>query len=77
MRYLWIIAGIMIVLGLLLALGSVTAGIGPIALVCGVLLVWSGIVKVIVLRVWQKTLHAPTQTRQGPAAAAHRLFPRG
>jgi hypothetical protein len=77
MRYLWIIAGIMIVLGLLLALGSVTAGIGPIALVCGVLLLWSGIVKVIVLRVWQKTLQAPTQIRQGPAAAAHRLFPRG
>jgi hypothetical protein len=76
MRYLWIIAIFMIGLGSLLALGSAAAGIGPIALVCGVLLVWSGIVKVIVLRVWQKTLPAPTQTRPGPAAS-HRLFPGG
>jgi hypothetical protein len=34
--------------------------LGPIALVCGVLLLWSGIVKAIVLRIWHTTLSAPS-----------------
>jgi hypothetical protein len=56
MRKLWIVSAIMVAAGLVLASASALAGLGPIALVCGVLLVWSGIIKVIVLRVWQKTL---------------------
>jgi hypothetical protein len=45
--------------GALIAGGAV-AGLGPIALVCGVLLLWSGIVKAIVLRIWHTTLSAPS-----------------
>ena len=56
MRKLWIVSAVMVTAGLILAVASFLAGLGPIALVCGVLLVWSGIVKVIVLRVWQETL---------------------
>jgi hypothetical protein len=37
---------------------SVVAGLGPIAMVCGVLLLWSGVVKAIVLRIWRITLNA-------------------
>ncbi len=47
--------------------GSVAAGLGPIALVCGVLMLWSGIVKAIVLRIWHTTLNsdsAPDRTRR-------------
>jgi hypothetical protein len=38
--------------------------LGPIALVCGLLLVWSGIVKIIVLRIWHKTLTNPLHPDQ-------------
>jgi hypothetical protein len=41
--------------------------LGPIAFVCGVLLLWSGIVKAIVLRIWRTTLssaYAPDQARR-------------
>jgi hypothetical protein len=41
---------------MLLISGSVAAGLGPIAMVCGVLLLWSGVVKAIVLRIWRTTL---------------------
>jgi hypothetical protein len=52
--------------GVVLIAGSGAAGLGPIALVCGVLMLWSGLVKAIVLRIWHTTLHpdsAPNQTR--------------
>jgi hypothetical protein len=42
--------------GVVLITGSVAAGLGPIAMVCGVLMLWSGIVKVVVLRIWHGTL---------------------
>ena len=58
MKQLWVVTVVMVVCGLILALGSAVAGLGPVALVCGVLLVWSGIVKVVVLRVWRATLPA-------------------
>jgi hypothetical protein len=47
--------------------GSVVAGLGPIAMVCGVLLLWSGVVKAIVLRIWRTTLNgasAPDPARR-------------
>jgi hypothetical protein len=46
----------MVVAGAALILGSVAVSLGPVALVCGVLLLWSGIVKMVVLRIWQGTL---------------------
>ena len=67
------------VAGVLLVAGSVAIGLGPIAFVCGALLLWTGIVKAIVLRIWRTTLsHDPvpdvvrhtgssgTAVRQGP-----------
>lgn len=50
----------------MLIAGGVTAGLGPIAFVCGVLMLWSGIVKAIVLRIWRATLNPgsdPDHTR--------------
>ena len=47
-------------------------GLGPVALVCGVLMFWSGIVKAVVLRVWRSTLPAaplPEPTRAGVRAS--------
>jgi len=44
--------------GLVLIAGGVVAGLDPIAMVCGVLLLWSGVVKAIVLRIWRTTLSA-------------------
>ena len=51
------------VVGVVLIAGSVVAGLGPIALVCGALLLWSGIVKAIVLRIWRTTLSSGFCTR--------------
>ena len=56
-RFFWSITAAMVVGGIVLIAGSGAAGLGPIALVCGALMVWSGIVKAIVLRIWQTTLH--------------------
>ena len=48
----------MVLLGIVLALGGIAVGMGPITFVCGVLLLWSGIVKMVVLRIWRGTLSA-------------------
>ena len=63
----------MVGLGVALALGGSVAGLGPIALVCGVLLVWSGIVKVVVLRVWRTML--PADPEPEPTKATVRTVP--
>ena len=44
------------IVGVLLVAGSVAMGLGPIAFVCGALMLWTGIVKAIVLRIWRTTL---------------------
>lgn len=56
MKKLWFVTNVMVACGVVLALAGATLGLGPVALVCGVLLIWSGVVKVIVLRVWRATL---------------------
>jgi hypothetical protein len=56
----------MVLAGFALIVGGVVAGLGPVALVCGVLLLWSGIVKIIVLRIWRGTLsHHPASSGGG------------
>lgn len=45
-------------MGVALISGSVLAGLGPVAFVCGALLFWSGVVKAIVLRIWRTTLNS-------------------
>ncbi|HLL51629.1 MAG TPA: hypothetical protein VK356_13250 [Thermomicrobiales bacterium] len=64
----------MVLLGIVLALGGIAAGMGPIAFVCGVLLLWSGIIKIVVLRIWRGTLSAnPSSTRAGFNDAAQSM----
>ena len=46
------------IVGILLVAGSVAIGFGPIAMVCGALLIWTGIVKAIVIRIWRTNLSA-------------------
>jgi hypothetical protein len=70
---LWIITFFMVGCGSVLVLGSALAGLGPIALVGGVLLVWSGIVKVVVLRVWRATL--PLAPLPEPTRATMKISP--
>jgi threonine dehydrogenase-like Zn-dependent dehydrogenase len=55
-RYLWIIAAVMVIAGVALIGTGALLGAGPIGVIAGVLLLWSGVIKVIVLRIWQKTL---------------------
>jgi hypothetical protein len=53
----------MVLAGMALVAGAVVTGWGPVALVCGVSLLWSGIVKFIVLRIWRGTLpHHPSSS---------------
>jgi hypothetical protein len=56
LRSLWLSACIMVVGGLTLMLAEVTAALGPIALVGGLLLFWSGSVKLVVLGFWHRNL---------------------
>jgi hypothetical protein len=58
-RNLWLITAAMIALGLALVLGGLATGLGPFLLVGGVLLIWSALVKAIVLRIWHATLGSP------------------
>ena len=52
----WIVSTMMVLVGITLVVGGLALGMGPVAFVCGVLLLWSGIVKIIVLRIWRATL---------------------
>ena len=63
-RYLWLTSGVMIVVGVSLAVAASVMSLGPIPLICGLLLLWSGIVKVVVLRIWQKELTNPSRPDQ-------------
>ena len=67
-RYLWFTSTAMIIAGVSLVAAAFFAGQGPIALVCGLLLLWSGVVKVVVLRIWQKTLANPIRPSQRPVS---------
>jgi hypothetical protein len=68
------ITAALVVVGVALISGSVMAGLSPVALVCGALLLWSGVVKAIVLRIWRTTLNpasAPDDVeRDGDSATA-------
>ncbi|MCC7022537.1 MAG: hypothetical protein IT338_06900 [Thermomicrobiales bacterium] len=70
MKYLWIVTLVMLGLGVALIAAGMAGTLGPIALVAGVLLVWSAIVKVIVLRIWRSTLFAPATAQEARALAS-------
>jgi hypothetical protein len=58
MKYLRSASLAMVGGGAVLILLSFSAGFEPIPLVAGILLLWSGVVKLIVLRIWRYTLAA-------------------
>jgi hypothetical protein len=66
MRYLWATSFIMVAVGFVLIGAGVLGLLAPIALLLGLLSLWSGIVKLIVLRIWQRTLNAAVE--EGPPA---------
>jgi hypothetical protein len=67
------ITATMVLGGIALVLASLAVGLGPVALVAGVLLLWSAMVKVIVLRIWRVTLAAaPAAEGSRPPARAER-----
>jgi uncharacterized membrane protein required for colicin V production len=49
----------MIASGIVLIVGSLIGALTIVGLVAGLLLIWSGIVKVIVLRIWRASLAGP------------------
>ena len=69
MRFLWMISAMMVASGVLLLLAALVGGASPLLLVGGILLLWSGVVKVIVLRIWKSTLAAPAPTGGAPLRA--------
>ncbi len=77
MRYLWITSYVMVGCGIALIGGRAVGMLDPIALVLGLLALWSGIVKLVVLRIWQKSLNAAVvETPQPPPARLKSLFGR-
>lgn len=58
-KYLWFTSAAMTVGGVVLFLASLSAAVSPIAAVAGVLLFWSGLIKIVVLRIWRTTLASP------------------
>jgi hypothetical protein len=71
MRYLWATSTIMVAVGVVLIVAGIVGALSPIALVLGLLSLWSGIVKLIVLRVWQRTLNAAVE--EGPPSSPVRF----
>ena len=59
MRYLWFSSVFMVVAGVACILARFLGLLDPIATILGAMLVWSGVVKLIVLRVWKTSLHRP------------------
>jgi hypothetical protein len=66
MRYLWITSIGMIACSLALIGGNLIGRLEPVALICGLMLLWSGVVKIIVLRIWHSSLKLG---RDSPAPA--------
>lgn len=59
MRYLWFSSVFMVVVGVACIIARFLGLLDPIAMILGAMLVWSGVVKLIVLRVWKTSLHRP------------------
>lgn len=71
MRYLWFSSVFMVVAGVACILARFLGLLEPIAMILGAMLVWSGIVKLIVLRFWRTSLHRPgvQERRREPGAS--------
>ena len=60
----------MLAAGALLMLASRSAELGPVAFVGGALLCWSGLVKLVVVRIWRSTLSNPPAVERGAPVAS-------
>ena len=72
MRYLWISSVFMVVVGVACIAARYLGLLDPIATILGAMLIWSGVVKLIVLRVWRTSLHRPgiRERRREPGGSA-------
>jgi hypothetical protein len=71
MRYLWFSSIFMVVAGVACIVARYLGLLDPIATILGAMLVWSGIVKLIVLRFWRTSLHRPgIRERRGEPGAS-------
>lgn len=59
MKYLWISSGVMVIAGVVSILGRLVGLFDPVAFILGAMLIVSGVIKLIVLRVWTTSLHQP------------------
>lgn len=76
MRYLWLTTFVLLATGVLLIATYLLGRIEVIALIAGVLLIWSAIVKVIVLRIWRWSLSTPGIAEGHRRPATRREQPR-
>ncbi|MFT4039779.1 MAG: hypothetical protein QM692_16485 [Thermomicrobiales bacterium] len=67
MRYLWFSSGAMVLAGVISILGRLAGLFDPVALILGAMLIVSGVIKLIVLRVWKTSLHQPGIRERGSA----------
>jgi hypothetical protein len=67
-RYLWMTSFAILAAGAALLAGAIFGALGPIALVCGLLLVWTGVVKIVVLRIWKRSLASPGSSHRADGA---------
>lgn len=72
MRYLWLVSFTMVAAGIVLIAAYLAGIVEVIALVAGVLLLWSAVVKVIVLRIWRWSLSMPGVSEGRPRPPAKR-----
>lgn len=62
MRYLWISSFTILVAGFAVLAAGLIGLLEPIAVVLGLLLLWTGIVKIVVLRIWRRSIASPHPT---------------
>jgi hypothetical protein len=61
-RYLWISSFTILVAGIAVLAGGLIGLLEPIAVVLGLLLFWTGIVKIVVLRIWRRSIDSTNPT---------------
>jgi hypothetical protein len=61
-RYLWISSFTILVAGIAVLAGGLIGLLEPIAVVLGLLRFWTGIVKIVVLRIWRRSIVSTNPT---------------
>ena len=71
-KYLWMTSVAMTIGGVAIVMAGMLSAISPVAFVAGVLLFWSGLVKMVVLRIWRSTLASPPEPPDARPSATPR-----